>query len=134
MIPNLNVGPPNVNFIKKPYSDLDLEEHEEEKEKSHKTTATKTASEGEKHKPNNIPPQPSTYPSMYPSMLDTNSDSQHQQPPPWAAVPPTQPTVPSQHPQVYQGYGPPTYPNQQVYQQQDVVYGAPSERSRLINQ
>ena len=153
MIPTynlINLGPPNVNFIKKPYSDLDLEEHEEEK-KSYKTSAPKTASSEKKHKPNDIPPQPRLYSSVYPSLLDANSDrqyqgaplpakvghTQYQHPPPRAAAPPTQPTVPSLQSQVYQGYGAPTYPNQQVYQQQGVVYGtvpAPDERTRLINQ
>lgn len=70
---------------------------------------------------------------MYPSLSGTHSSgSQSQQAPPQPTV------VPAPQPaQDYQGYGAPTYPQQQVYQQQGVAYGTgalPNEQSRLINQ
>ena len=100
-------------FVKKPYRDLDLEVEEPTRTSS---ASKKTA---EKKKEKERRPVGTKQPHQ--------SDTEPQQPTPGA------------HSQAYGGYGAPTYPNQQVYQQQGVPYGGGSgqvtadERTRLIN-
>ena len=116
-------------FTKKPYRDLDLEV-EEPPVPTSSASASKKAAEKKKEKerrPVDTKQPPSQQPTLYPT-LPSNTDPQ--QP---GVVPPQ-----GQQP-AYGGYGAPTYPNQQVYQQQGVPYGGGSgqvtadERTRLIN-
>ena len=128
-----SAGPPNVSFTKKPYRDLDLEVEEPA------PTSSKKAAEKKKEKErrpvnNKQPPQPTLYPT-----LPSNADPQQPTPPPIGAHHNQQPGMVPPPQQAYGGYGAPTYPNQQVYQQQGVPYGGVSgqvtadERTRLIN-
>ena len=116
-----SAGPPNVPFVKKPYRDLDLEVEAEPTQ-----TSSARASRSDERRPVDSRQPRAPQSSLYPSLP---SDTKPQQPTPGA------------HSRTYDGYGAPTYPNQQVYQQQGVpyVYGGGSgqmtadERTRLIN-
>ena len=128
-----SLGPPNVPFTKKPYKDLDLEVEEPTRTSSaSRKPAEKKKEKGQWPVESQQPPQPALYPTLPSNTGPT--------PPPIGAHDYQQPgTVPPpQQQQVYGGYGAPTYPNQQVYQQQGVPYGGPGqatadERTRLIN-
>lgn len=130
-------GPPNVPFTRKPYRDLDLEEDRQDTVNS--TSVSKAEKEKKRKSGDLPPPQPRLHPSMYPSLSTSNSVSQKESGQ-YHAPPVAPPTVPQStwtNQQQYGGYGAPTYPNQQVYQQQGVAYGTgyvPDERSRLVNQ
>ena len=121
-----SAGPPNVPFTKKPYKDLEVEDP------SITTTSTSKKEKKERKSDSQKPSHPSLYPS-----LPSNTDAQQPvmgNPPPIGAHYYQQPS----QGQTFQGYGAPTYPNQQVYQQQGVPYwsgqAAVDERTRLINQ
>lgn len=126
---NRSVGPPNVPFTKKPYKDLDLEESKEtsttskkekEKEKERKEREKRAAGAKTSHS------------SLYPSLPSIQPGSGSH--PPIGAHRSYQ----SSQGQTYQGYGAPTYPDQQVYQDLGVPYGsgqaAVDERTRLVSQ
>ena len=110
-----SLGPPNVPFTKKPYRDLDLEVEEPSQ-----TSSARAQSNERRPVDSQQPPQPTLYPT-----LPSNTD-------------PAPPPIGAHHNQSHGGYGAPTYPNQQVYQQQGVPYGGSGqatadERTRLIN-
>ena len=127
-----STGPPNVPFTKKPYKDLDLEAEEPARTPSARKKTDKKKEKEQRTDGTQKPPQPTFYPTL-PSNTEPTPPpigAHHYQPPP---------PQPVQGQQAYGGYGAPTYPKQQVYQQQGVPYGGSGqamadERTRLINQ
>ena len=136
IISNTNsAGPPNVPFVKKPYRDLDLEVEEPTRTSSASKKTTEKKKEKERRPVGTKQPhQPAHYPT-----LPSNTVPQQPTPPPIGAhYYQQQPGVVPPQQQAYGGYGAPTYPNQQVYQQQGVPYGGSGqmtgdERTRLLN-
>ena len=118
-------------FTKKPYKDLDLEAEEPTRMPSARKKTDKKKEKERRPDSTQKPPQPALYPT-----LPSNTEPV---PPSIGADLYQSPPQPVQRQQAYGGYGAPTYPKQQVYQQQGVPYGGSGqamadERTRLINQ